>query len=102
MPSIPEIFANMQTRYNSGVLSENRTYYFSVGDHKYTVKLTPEACEVEEGRSGDADCILKATPDLFEKMVIKGKTPGPMDIMRGRIKTNDPAMLAQLKDLFTF
>lgn len=102
MPSIPEIFANMTSHYNSGVLSENRTYYFSVGEHKYTVRLTPTECAVEDGRTGDADCILKATPDLFQKMVLKGKAPGPMDIMRGRIKTNDPAMLAQLKDLFTF
>lgn len=102
MPTIPEIFENMQSRYNSGVLSDNRTYYFSVGDHKYTVSLTPETCEVAEGRQGDADCVLKAHPDLFRKMVLKGKAPGPMDIMRGRIKTNDTAMLAQLKDLFSF
>lgn len=101
MPTIPEIFANMQSRYNSGVLSSNRTYYFSVGDHKYTVRLTPETCDVEEGRTADADCILKVHPDLFQKMVLQGKTPGPMDIMRGRIKTNDPAALAQLKELFS-
>ncbi|TNE89201.1 MAG: hypothetical protein EP330_12240 [Deltaproteobacteria bacterium] len=102
MPTIPEIFETMQSRYNTGVLSANRTYYFSVGDHKYTVTLTPDSCQVEEGRTGDADCILKAHPDLFRKMVLEGKAPGAMDIMRGRIKTNDPGALQDLKNLFSF
>ena len=101
MADVREIFERMQDHYRPGVLTAPRSYYFSVGDHKYTVKLTPTDCTVEPGRTLDnADVVLKTTPALFEKMVVKGKMPGPLDIARGRIKTNDPAALKQLRDLF--
>ena len=102
MPTVPEIFDNMQSRYLSGVINGSRSYYFSVGEHKYTVSLSPESCEVTPGNSGDADCVLKVTPDLFMKMVLEGKRPGTMDVMRGRIKTNSPAMLQDLTRFFRF
>lgn len=103
MPTIPELFAMMPQRYRAGVLIAPRTYYFSVGEHKYTVRLTPTACAVEAGRTTEAaDCVLKTTPELFLRMVIDGGTPGPLDIARGRFRTNDPAALVQLRDLFRF
>jgi long-chain acyl-CoA synthetase len=103
VPTIPEIFDNMPANYNAGVLSSPRSYYFSVGEDKYTVQLTPDSCTVEPGKTLDrCDCVLKTTPKLFKKMVLKGKMPGPIDIARGLIKTNDPAALAQLRDLFRF
>lgn len=102
MPDIPRIFAEMPNRYRKGVLKSAQSFYFSVGDHKYTVHLAPDGCEVEKGRTVDnADVVLKTTPALFEKMVIKGEMPSMMDIARGKIKTNDPASLKQLRDLFT-
>ena len=101
MADVRQIFDRMSDHYQTGVLSAPRSYYFSVGDHKYTVKLTPSACTVEPGKTLDrADVVLKTTPDLFAKMVLKGKMPGALDIARGRIKTNDPAALKQLRDLF--
>lgn len=88
-------------RYRPGVLDRPRTYYFSIGDFKYTLRCTPDACALEEGKTVDqADCILKTTPELFEQLVFKGKRPGAWDIARGRFKTNDVAALTQLKDLF--
>lgn len=103
MPSIPDIFSEMAARYRSGVLDAPKSFYFSVGSHKYTVRLTPEGCLVEHGKTTDtADVVLKTTPAIFEKMVFKGKMPGPIDIARGRIKTNDPASLRQLRELFTW
>lgn len=98
MSRVREIIQHMPERYVPG--GEPVTYYFSIGPDKWTVKLTAERCEIIEGRQGDADCVLKCTPELFERMVLKGKAPGPLDIARGRIKTNDPARLAALRDRF--
>lgn len=100
MPTIPEIFQSMPGKYKAGVLSASRSFYFSVGDHKYTVKLTPQACSVEPGKTlENADVVLKCTPEIFEGL-LQGKTPGTFDVMRGKIKTNDPSGLLALKDCF--
>ncbi len=100
---IAKIFELMPERYRKGSLETPTSYYFSVGDHKYTVYVDAEACRVEEGKTVEkADIVLKTTPELFDKMVVKGKMPGTMDIMRGRIKTNDPVGLQKLRDIFEF
>ena len=103
MPTIPELFQMMPDRYRTDVLAGNRSYYFSVGPHKYTVEMTPGAAVVHSGkRDGEADVVLKTTEKLFLRMVIDGKMPGPLDIARGRIKTNDVSGLRALKSLFDF
>jgi hypothetical protein len=103
MSTVAEIFRRMAEAYQPGVLDKARSYYFSVGADKYTVQMTPDSCTVEPGKTLDVcDVVLKAAPDLFEKMVLKGKMPGALDIARGRIKTNDIQGLADLKDLFKF
>lgn len=100
---IPKLFDNLPSRYIPGKAEKARTYYFSIGDDKYTVKLDPQRCQVEPGKTVEqADVILKTTPELFEKMVIKGKMPGPIDIARGKVKTNDPMGLKDLRDYFDF
>ena len=101
--TIPEIFEAMPSRYRKGSATSARSFYFSVGDHKYTVKVDAQGCTVESGKTlENADVVLKTTPELFEKMVVKGKMPGPLDIARGKIKTNDPGGLKSLRDWFDF
>ncbi len=101
--TVPEIFAAMPDRYRKGSASAPRTFYFSIGDHKYTVKVEADTCTVESGKTVEnADVVLKTTPALFEKMVVKGKMPGPIDIARGKIKTNDPGGLRALREWFDF
>jgi long-chain acyl-CoA synthetase len=100
---IPTIFEHMPRRYKKGSASAPRSYYFSVGEHKYTVRVTPEACTVEPGKTVEsADVVLKTTPELFEKMVLRGKLPGPIDIATGKIRTNDPVGLSKLREMFDF
>jgi putative sterol carrier protein len=102
VPTIPEIFKSMPGKYKAGVLKANKSFYFSIGDHKYTVKLTPESCAVDDGKTlENADCVLKCTPDIFTGL-LQGKMPGTMDVMRGKIKTNDPGALQALKDCFNW
>jgi hypothetical protein len=101
--NIEQLFTAMPTRYRAGKVAKPTSYYFSIGDHKYTVKLDPQTCVVETGKTiENADCVLKTTPELFEKMVLHGKMPGPIDIARGKVKTNDPGALMKLRDLFDF
>jgi putative sterol carrier protein len=103
MSTVSKIFDAMAARYKKGSARSPRSFYFSIGDDKYTVKVTPEECVVERGKTIDnADVVLKATPEIFEKMVLRGKLPGPIDIARGKIKTNDPGGLKDLKDWFDF
>ena len=103
MSTVSKIFEAMSARYKADKVNAKRTYYFSIGDDKYTVICTPQDCKVEPGKTVDnADCVLKATPDVFEKMVLKGKLPGALDIARGKIKTNDVGALKDLKDWFDF
>lgn len=98
-----DIFAMMTARYVPGRLTADRTYYFSVGDLRRTVRLAPTSCTVEDGKTVErADCVLKIDPRLFVDMVTRGKRPGPLDIARGRIKTNDVALLSDLPGLFRF
>lgn len=103
MPSIPELFALMPSRFQTGVLAKEKTYYFSLGDHKYTAFLGPTGCRVETGKAVEnADVVLKATPELFLAMVTQGKMPSAWDIAKGAIKTNDVSGLADLGKLFRF
>lgn len=100
---IKRIFDEMPGRYIKGSAGKAINYYFSIGDSKFTVKIDDQQCVVDSGKTLDnADVILKTTPELFEKMVIKGKMPGALDIARGKIKTNDPAGLQKLKSMFDF
>ena len=84
---VKKIFDQMPGRYRKGSATKPTSYYFSIGDFKATVKIDPDGVVVESGKTVEnADVVLKTTPELFEKMVLKGKAPGPIDIARGKIK----------------
>ncbi len=101
MSTVPQIFAAMAERYQPGKVDREVSYYFSVGDHKYTAVCHPDRVDVQEGRHvSSADCVLKCDPKLFEKMVLQGKRPGPLDVARGKIKTNSVEWLQRLPELF--
>jgi len=101
--NIPQIFAAMSGRYKKGSTATPRSFYFSIGDLRYTVKVDAAGCVVEAGKTVEnADVVLKTTPELFQRMVVEGKLPGALDIAMGRIKTNDPKGLQQLREWFDF
>ena len=101
MSSVRDIFLNMPARYIPKAGLPTRTYYFSVGEERWTVTMHADRCEATPGKTVDnADVVLKCDPGLFEKMVLHGKMPGPLDIARGKIKTNDPGRLTALRDYF--
>lgn len=101
MSKVREIFEKMPERYLPSPGMAARSFYFSVGPEKWTVVMHADRCEATPGKTIDnADIVLKCDPKLFEKMVLHGKNPGPLDIARGKIKTNDPAGLSALRERF--
>ena len=101
MATITEIFEALPDRYVPGQIDRPLRAYFSVGTEKWCVELTPEKATAQQGRpAGSADFVLKVDPKLFQRMVLEGRRPGPIDIARGKIKTNDVALLKRLPELF--
>jgi hypothetical protein len=101
MPTPREIFEAMPARFVPGKAPRALTYYFSVGDDRWTLRVDKATCSVSPGKTEGADCVVKAHPDVFVNLVLHGKAPGALDIARGRFKTNDPSLLLTLKDCFS-
>lgn len=100
---VKKIFEQMPSRFVKGKATKKTIYYFSIGDGRWTVTVEPAGVTVEPDKKVDkADVVLKTTPEIFEKMVLHGKLPGPIDIARGKVKTNDPVGLKNLRDYFDF
>lgn len=100
MANIPDVFEAMKKTYKKGAIAEDRTYYFSLDDYKYTVTFAKDKIKVEEGKTVDeADCVLKTSADMFAKMW-DGYKPGMMDFMSGKIKTNNPTFLQDFAGAF--
>ena len=101
MSDIKTIFDEMPNRYVTGHTDKTVVYYFSIGDGKWTVTLDSDTCEVKAGKHVDnADCVVKADPKLFYKMVTQGKKPGALDIARGKLKSNDLKLLMKMSVFF--
>jgi putative sterol carrier protein len=100
MATVPEIFESMNKAYKKGGIKEDRTYYFSLDDYKYTVTFEQDKIKVEEGKTvEEADCVLKTSPDMFVKMW-EGYKPSMMDFMSGKIKSNNPTLLQDFAGAF--
>ena len=101
MSSVAEIFQQMASQYKTNRVATETIYYFKIGNDKYTLFARPDACEVKEGKaSNDAHCVIVSEPKLFRNLVLKGKKPGAMDLMRGKFKASDMGLLLKLQDLF--
>ena len=88
-------------RYIPGKVSTSLRYYFNVDGDRYTLVCHPDRVEIIPGPSeGKADVVIKCTAKMFEKVFVDRGMPGPLDIARGRFKTNDVEGLRRLAALF--
>jgi putative sterol carrier protein len=95
--------AQLEARFRPGTFERKTTYYLSLGDdpgEKWTVTLSPTACEVTAGKIASADCVLKMPADLFVRMVAGTFKPNAMDLLSGKIKTSDIDLLQRLQKSF--
>lgn len=98
---VGEVFRLLPTRFKEGIVEKEIVYYFSIDDQQWTVFAGPRQCEVKKGKLVDnADCFLKTSTEIFLGTVSGEYTPSMMDIIRGKIKTNNPLLLQTFKDIF--
>lgn len=95
-----QLVAEMAKRYVTGKVPRDLTYYLSIGEFKYTMRLSQTACTITPGKVENADCVIKSDPAVFVNLVLHRKAPGPFDIARGKFKTSDVALLSLLSDCF--
>ncbi len=95
------VFEELKMRFVPGAVDAPLSYYFSLGEERWTVRATPTELEVAQGKTVQtADCVLKTSPQVFEKIVRQAWVPGPSDFMSGQIKTNNVAHLLSMQKLF--
>lgn len=84
------VFAKLDGNYVPGVIGKATTYYFSIGEVKKTVTMTPTSCKVADGKASEsADCVCKMDADLFYRVWFEGYEPGVRDFLAGTIRSND-------------
>jgi putative sterol carrier protein len=91
---LAKIFKGLPKKFHKGSIASTKTFYFSLGDdEKWTVTLSPDKCEVKEGKTDDADCFFKAAPRVFMDVWNGKHMPSAADFLMGTIKSNNPLML---------
>ena len=99
------LFGELESKFRAGEVEKPLSYYVSLGNDelaKWTVRVDAQACDVRPGKpeGGQADCVLKTSPELFTKIVRESYVPSPADFMSGAIKSNDLALLITFQKVF--
>jgi long-chain acyl-CoA synthetase len=102
---ITQLFEQLEGRFVRGAVTKPTSFYFSLGeaaDGKWTLDLSAEAAKFRAGRpeSGTADCVLKTSVEIFEKIVREHYTPSVAEFMSGKVKSNDIALLQVFQKAF--
>jgi long-chain acyl-CoA synthetase len=100
-----ELFAELETKFQAGEAPRPLSYYVSLGNDelaKWTVRVDAARCHVRPGKpeGGEADCVLKTSPEIFAKIVRESYVPSPADFMSGVFKSNDVALLMTFQRVF--
>jgi long-chain acyl-CoA synthetase len=99
------LFAELETKFQAGEVERPLSYYVSLGNDelaKWTVRVDAARCQVRPGKpeGGEADCVLKTSPEIFAKIVRESYVPSPADFMSGVFKSNDVALLMTFQRVF--
>jgi len=95
-------FQSLASKFSTERVDRSMSWYFSMGDVRWTVIIDESGCQVVEGRppSGSADCVVKSTPDIIQKLILESYVPGPTEFVSGVIKTNDIPGLIEFSRVF--
>jgi long-chain acyl-CoA synthetase len=99
------LFGELPGRFRPGQVDKLVSFYFTLGgddQSKWTVRVDDKRCEVENGKpaGGQADCVLKTTPEIFSKIVREAYVPGATEFLSGAIKSNDVGLLQTFQKVF--
>jgi long-chain acyl-CoA synthetase len=100
-----KLFGELEAKFRAGEVRRPVSFYFSLGNDelaKWTVRVDARACDVRPGKpeGGQADCVLKTSPEIFAKIVRESYVPSPADFLSGVIKSNDVALLLTFQRVF--
>ena len=103
--SVSILFEDLQGRFVPGAVEKPTSFYFSLGsaaDGKWTLAIGPQGASFKPGRpsGGTADCVLKTSVEIFEKIVRESYTPSVAEFMAGKVKSNDIALLQVFQRAF--
>jgi long-chain acyl-CoA synthetase len=99
------LFTELGTKFKPGSTERPISFYFTLGGDahaKWTVKVDRESCSIRPGKpDGDAaDCVLKTSPEIFERIVREAYVPGPAEFLSGAVKSNDIELLLTFQKVF--
>ena len=95
------LFNSLPAKLKPGRITKAAIFYFSIDDENWTIAVGPDHCSVEQGRPAqEADCSLKASKPLVLAILRREYTPTMMDFLSGKIKSDNPLLLAVLRDVF--
>ncbi len=99
------LFGELEGKFRAGEIDKPVSYYFSLGNDeqaKWTVRVDAQGCQVKPGKpeGGQADCVLKTTPEIFAKIVREAYVPSPADFLSGAMKSNDVSLLMTFQKVF--
>jgi long-chain acyl-CoA synthetase len=95
------VFHELERRFAPEAVERPTSYYFSLGEDRFTLLLSKEGCQVKPGKHVDAaDCVLKTSPDLFARIVREAYVPSPAEFLSGAVKTNNVGLLLEFQKAF--
>lgn len=95
------VFEELRQRFDATAVEAPLSFYFALGEDRWTLRITPETCEAAKGKLVDsADCVLKTSKEVFERIVREAYTPSPQEFMSGLVKSNNVAHLLTFQKVF--
>ncbi len=99
------LFTELGTKFKPGAAAKPISFYFTLGgdpNAKWTVRVDRDRCDIRPGKpEGDAaDCVLKTTPEIFERIVREAYIPGAAEFLSGAVKSNDIELLLTFQKVF--
>jgi long-chain acyl-CoA synthetase len=100
-PTLHDIVHSLERRFAPGVVERPTSYYFALGDDRFTLFVSKDTCEIKAGKHAEsADCVLKTSPELFTRIVREAYVPSPGEFMSGAVKTNNVNLLLTFQQVF--
>jgi len=100
---VVRLMKELEQKFVAGTVEKSITFYFTLGtddDSKWSMRIDAERCELSPGKNGQADCVLKTTPEIFTKIIRDAYTPSPLEFMTGLVKSNDISLLMTFQKAF--
>ncbi len=99
-PTLDSVFRELETRFKAGSVDQPISYYFSLGEERWTVHVSHDSCQVRPGKIASADCVLKTSPDIFTRIVREAYVPSPAEFLAGTVKSNNIQLLVTFQKVF--